>query len=75
MTSSKARWFVITSVLLIVMSGAVIPPEYDCQARAQTITQEKRYQTTREWNDDGWRRCAEIQGKAEFNEDYSDSHI
>lgn len=72
MKSSKTRGLVSSSVLLLAMSGAVIPPNYDYQAKAQTVTQEKRSKTTWEWNDDGWRRRVEIQGKAEFNDDYSD---
>ncbi len=72
MKSSKTRGLVSSAVLLIAMSGAVIPPNYDYQARAQTAAQEKRSKTTWEWSDNGWRRRVEIQGKAEFNEDYTD---
>ena len=71
MKSSKKRVLVSSGVLLIAMSGAVIPPNYDYQAQAQTVTQEKRSKTTWQWNDDGWLRRVEVQGKAEFNDDYS----
>ena len=42
------------------------------QAAAQTVEAEKRSRITWEWNDDGWKRRLEVQGKAEFTEDYSD---
>jgi len=42
------------------------------QTAAQTPAVEKRSRITWEWSDDGWKRRLEIQGKAEFTEDYSD---
>ena len=42
------------------------------QVQAQTVKTATKNRTRWEWSDDGWRRRVEIQGKAEFNEDYSD---
>src|SRR5687768_16578523 len=42
------------------------------QTVAQTPEVQKRSRVTWEWSDDGWKRRLEIQGKAEFTEDYSD---
>ena len=42
------------------------------QIQAQTVKTETKNTTRWEWSDDGWRRRVEIQGKAEFTEDYSD---
>ena len=54
--------FALTSVSL----QAQTPPT------PQTPKSETRNTTRWEWNDDGWRRSVVINGKAEFNEDYSD---
>jgi hypothetical protein len=60
-------------ILLILAGGlAIVLMAGADQTNAQTSKKETRSTTKWEWNDDGWRRRVEIQGKAEFNEQYSD---
>ena len=56
-------------MLFMLLVTLLIMPSHTA---AQTPVAEKRSRTTWEWNDDGWRRRVEVQGKAEFAEDYSD---
>ena len=60
---------VAPKLMLLMLVAFLIPLG---QTAAQTGAVEKRSRTVWEWNDDGWRRRVEIQGKAEFTEDYSD---
>jgi hypothetical protein len=63
----------VSLVLFIIGAGMAIVFWVDPgRTNAQTPKTEKRNRTKWEWNDDGWRRRVEIQGKAEFNEQYSD---
>ena len=55
-------------VLLMLVAFVI----YCGQTAAQTAEVEKKSRVTWEWNDDGWKRRLEIQGKAEFTEDYTD---
>ena len=56
-------------MLLMLLAAMLVTTGHTA---AQTPHAEKRSRTTWEWNDDGWRRRVEIQGKAEFADDYSD---
>jgi hypothetical protein len=58
-------------VSLVATSALVLAGNLD-QIQAQTIQTNTKNTTRWEWTDDGWRRRVEIQGKAEFPEDYSD---
>ena len=58
-------------VSLIATGAMVLAGNLD-QIQAQSIHTDTKNATRWEWTDDGWRRRVEIQGKAEFPEDYSD---
>ena len=57
---------------LVFFMLAIGLPTYTGRAEAQTTKTEERNRTKWEWSDDGWRRRVEIQGTAEFNEQYSE---
>ena len=63
-TSRAASKLVLLMLVAFLISAG--------QTAAQTAEAEKRSRITWEWNEDGWKRRVEIQGKAEFAEDYSD---
>ena len=60
----------VASKLVLLMLVTFLVPSGP--AAAQKTEVEKRSRITWEWSDDGWKRRLEIQGKAEFTEDYSD---
>src|SRR5687767_6185003 len=62
----RVALFTLAAGAVVIISASQV------RSQAQTTKTEKRSRTTWEWSDDGWRRRVEIQGKAEFNEDYSD---
>ena len=72
MNSFKLRRHTLRLVLFIAASGLFVLPGNVNPIQAQTIRTEAKNTTRWEWSDDGWRRRVEIQGKAEFTEDYSD---
>ena len=59
-------------LFVLAVSGFLVLPGNLNQVQAQTVKTATKNTTRWEWSDDGWRRRVEIQGKAEFNEDYSD---
>ena len=60
---AASKWVLLILVAFLISAG---------QTAAQTAEAEKRSRIAWEWNDAGWKRRVEVQGKAEFTEDYSD---
>jgi hypothetical protein len=58
-------------IFILAASGLLVLSTTRNQARSQTPKSETKSSSRWEWTDDGWKRRVEIQGKAEFTEDYS----
>ena len=65
----KVRQIISLVLILIALSGLATSLN---QAQSQTPKSETKSSTRWQWSDDGWKRSVEINGKAEFTEDYSD---
>jgi hypothetical protein len=72
MNNFKARLTALLVLFVLAASGLLVLRDNLDQVEAQTVKTATKNTTTWEWSDDGWRRRVEIQGKAEFTEDYSD---
>ena len=72
MNSFRVRHTVRLVLFVLAASAVIVLPGNLDQVRAQTIKTDTKHTTKWEWSDDGWKRRVEIQGKAEFTEDYSD---
>ena len=72
MNRFKVSHTALLVLFILAASGLFVLPGNRDQALAQTVKTATKNTTRWEWSDDGWRRRVEIQGKAEFNEDYSD---
>ncbi len=72
MNSFKIGHTIRLVLLSLAASGSLLMPGNLDQIQAQTVETDAKHTTRWEWSDDGWRRRVEIQGKAEFTEDYSD---
>ena len=72
MNSFKLTNAIRLVLVSLVATGALVLAGNRDQIQAQTIQTNTKNTTRWEWTDDGLRRRVEIQGKAEFPEDYSD---
>lgn len=72
MNNFKLRQTIKLVLLGLAASCSLLWSGNPDQILAQTVKTDSKNTTRWEWSDDGWRRRVEIQGKAEFNEDYSD---
>ena len=71
----RSRLLIALTAVLLVLSlfclHAQEPPTPPTPPTAATAKSQSRNTSRWQWNDDGWRRSLEINGKAEFNEEYS----
>ena len=72
MNSFKLTHAIRLVLVSLVATGAMAFAGNLDQIQAQTVQTDTKNTSRWEWTDDGWRRRVEIQGKAEFTEDYSD---